>query len=93
MNKDYQTMRPFLIPTLCAVAALAAGCDGDSSVHISSSSTSDPDAKGVLKVVETLVVGPTHRIVLIQVDDDERLVMLGEGRELIEPRKPRKGAQ
>ena len=54
MNKDYQTMRPFLIPTLCAVAALAAGCDGDSSVHISSSSTSDPDAKGVLKVVETL---------------------------------------
>jgi len=45
-----------------------------------------------LKVVETLVVGPTHRIVLIQVDDDERLVMLGDGRELIEPRKPRKGA-
>lgn len=54
MNKDYQTMRPFLIPTLCAVAALAAGCDGDNSVRISSSSTSDPDAKGVLKVVETL---------------------------------------
>jgi len=45
-----------------------------------------------LKVVETLVVGPTHRIVLIQVDDDERLVMLGDGRELIEPRKPRKSA-
>lgn len=54
MNKDYQTMRPFLIPTLCALAALASGCDGDSSVHISSSSDSDPDAKGVLKVVETL---------------------------------------
>lgn len=45
-----------------------------------------------LKVLETLVVGPTHRIVLIQVDEDERLVMLGDGRELIEPRKPRKGA-
>ena len=45
-----------------------------------------------LKVLETLVVGPTHRIVLIQVDDDERLVMLGEGKELLEPRKPKKGA-
>jgi len=45
-----------------------------------------------LKVIETLVVGPTHRIVLIQVDEDERLVMLGEGKELIEPRKPKKGA-
>lgn len=45
-----------------------------------------------LKVIETLVVGPTHRIVLIQVDEDERLVMLGEGKEMIEPRKPKKGA-
>jgi flagellar protein FliO/FliZ len=40
-----------------------------------------------LKVVETLVVGPTHRIVLISVDDDERLVMLGDGRELSGPKK------
>lgn len=46
-----------------------------------------------LKVIETLVVGPTHRVVLIQVDDDERLIMLGEGRELLEPLKPRKGGQ
>ena len=45
-----------------------------------------------LKIVETLVVGPTHRILLIQVDDDERLIMIGEGKELIEPRKPAKKA-
>lgn len=45
-----------------------------------------------LKVIETLVVGPTHRVVLIQVDDDERLIMLGDGREMLEPRRPKKGA-
>lgn len=45
-----------------------------------------------LKVIETLVVGPTHRVVLIQVDDDERLIMLGDGREMLEPRKPKTGA-
>jgi flagellar protein FliO/FliZ len=46
-----------------------------------------------LKVIETLVAGPTHRILLIQVDDDERLILLGDGRELIEPRKTaRKGS-
>ena len=41
-----------------------------------------------LKVLETLVVGPAHRIVLVSVDDEERMVLLGEGQELIEPRKP-----
>jgi flagellar protein FliO/FliZ len=50
-----------------------------------------------LKVVETLVVGPTHRIVLISVDEEERIVLLGDGRELLEPRKvparPSKAAQ
>lgn len=40
-----------------------------------------------LKILETLVAGPTHRILLVQVDDDERLILLGEGKELIEPRK------
>ena len=46
-----------------------------------------------LKVIETLVVGPTHRVVLIQVDDDERLIMLGEGREMLEPLKRKKSGQ
>jgi len=45
------TLRPFLIPTLCAAAALAGCGEG---VRISSTRTEDSDAKGVLKVVETL---------------------------------------
>lgn len=46
-----------------------------------------------LRVLETLVVDPTHRIVLIQVDDnDERLILLGDGHELLEPRKASKKA-
>ena len=47
------TLRPFLIPTVCALAALAA-CNDGSSVRISSTHSEDNDAKGVLKVVETL---------------------------------------
>lgn len=47
------TIRPFLIPTVCALAGLAA-CDEGSSVRISSTRSEDTDAKGVLKVVETL---------------------------------------
>lgn len=49
---DTMTLRALLIPALCA-AALTAACDGDS-VRISSTRTEDPDAKGALKVVETL---------------------------------------
>ena len=45
--------RPFLIPTLCAVAAMLGACD-QKSVRISSSRTEDTETKGVLKVVETL---------------------------------------
>lgn len=47
-------LRPFLLPTVCALAALTAACDGERSVHISSTTTNDTDAKGVLKVVDTL---------------------------------------
>jgi len=47
------TLRPFLIPTVCALAALAA-CDDSSSVRISSTHSEDNDAKGVLKVVDAL---------------------------------------
>lgn len=39
-----------------------------------------------LQVVETLVLDPTRRLVLVRVDAEERLILLGEGRELIEPR-------
>lgn len=47
------TTRSLLVPTLCALAALtAAACDGDR-VRISSTTT-ESDAKGVLKVVDTL---------------------------------------
>ena len=46
------TMRALLVPALCA-AALTAACDGDS-VRISSTRTEDTDAKGALKVVQTL---------------------------------------
>jgi hypothetical protein len=45
------TLRPILLPTLCAVAALAGACDD--SVRISST-RSDTSGKGVLKVVEAL---------------------------------------
>ncbi|MBW8880112.1 MAG: FliO/MopB family protein [Asticcacaulis sp.] len=39
-----------------------------------------------LKIVETLVLDPARRLVLVRLDDEERLILLGEGRELIEPR-------
>ena len=40
-----------------------------------------------LQVVETLVLDPARRLVLVRVDSEERLILLGEGRELIEPRQ------
>jgi len=46
--------RSLLLPTVCALAALTAACDGERSVQISSTRTEDNDAKGVLKVVDTL---------------------------------------
>lgn len=39
-----------------------------------------------LEVVETLVLDPARRLVLVRLDDEERLILLGEGHELIEPR-------
>lgn len=47
------TVRLFLIPTVCALAALAA-CDLGPSVRISSSRSDDGGARGVLKVVASL---------------------------------------
>lgn len=40
-----------------------------------------------LTVVETLVLDPTRRLVLVRVDAEERLILLGEGR-LIDPGRP-----
>jgi flagellar protein FliO/FliZ len=45
-----------------------------------------------LQVVETLVLDPARRLILVRVDDEERLILLGEGRELIEPRGKDGGA-
>lgn len=41
-----------------------------------------------MQVVETLVLDPARRLVLVKIDAEERLILLGEGRELIEPRQP-----
>ena len=38
-----------------------------------------------LKVTETLVLDPARRLVLVQIDDEERLLLLGEGKELTGP--------
>ena len=38
-----------------------------------------------MKVVETLVLDPARRLVLEQIDEEERLILLGEGRELERP--------
>jgi flagellar protein FliO/FliZ len=39
-----------------------------------------------MQVMETLVLDPARRLVLVRIDDEERLLLLGEGKELIEPR-------
>lgn len=38
-----------------------------------------------LTVVETLVLDPARRLVLVRLDDEERLILLGEGHELDTP--------
>ncbi len=49
-----------------------------------------PRGKKRLEVVETLVLDPVRRLVLVRLDDEERLILLGEGRELAEPPVERK---
>ena len=39
-----------------------------------------------MTVVETLVLDPARRLVLVRIDDEERVLLLGEGKELIEPK-------
>ncbi len=45
-----------------------------------------------LTLVETLVIDPTRRLVLVRLDDQERLILLGEGRmlEAVKTPPPRK---
>lgn len=38
-----------------------------------------PPAERRLKIVETLVLDPSRRLVLVQVDQQEKLILLGEG--------------
>ncbi len=49
---------------------------------------SAPRGRKRLEIVETLVLDPTRRVVLVRVDDRERLILLGEGRELGELAPP-----
>lgn len=44
-----------------------------------------PGGRKRLEIVETLVLDPTRRLVLVRLDNRERLILLGEGRELAEP--------
>lgn len=38
-----------------------------------------------MKVVETLILDPARRLVLVECDGESRLLMLGDGRELARP--------
>lgn len=38
-----------------------------------------------LEVIETLVLDPTRRLLLVRIDDEERLLLVGDGRELEQP--------
>lgn len=41
-----------------------------------------------LAIVETLVLDPARRLVLVRLDGEERLILLGEGRALEAPKAP-----
>lgn len=43
-----------------------------------------PKAARRLRVVESLILDPSRRLVLVRFDDQERLILLGEGRVLAE---------
>jgi flagellar protein FliO/FliZ len=44
-----------------------------------------PAVERRLKVVETLVLDPSRRLVLVRIDQEEKLLLLGEGRLLGAP--------
>lgn len=45
-----------------------------------------------LQLIETLVLDPSRRLVLVRLDDQERLILLGDGHVLGEPPPVRKTA-
>ena len=47
-----------------------------------------PAAERRLKIVESLVLDPTRRLVLVRLDDQERLILLGEGRVIAQAPSP-----
>jgi flagellar protein FliO/FliZ len=48
-----------------------------------------PSAERRLQVVETLVLDPSRRLVLVRIDAEEKLLLLGEGRLLGDAAPPR----
>ncbi len=54
-----------------------------------------PPAERRLKLVESLMLDPQRRVVVVRFDDEERLILLGEGRMLgagpARPEPPREG--
>jgi flagellar protein FliO/FliZ len=50
-----------------------------------------PTAERRLKVVESLTLDPSRRLLLVRVDAEERLVLLGEG-QVLEPLKSERAA-
>ena len=46
-----------------------------------------------LKVIETLVLDPARRLVLVRCDAEERLILLGEGQLIPSPPAPRKSVR
>lgn len=42
-----------------------------------------------MRIVETLILDPARRLVLVECDGETRLLMLGDGRELAPPAQPR----
>jgi flagellar protein FliO/FliZ len=46
-----------------------------------------------LAVIETLVLDPARRLVLVRCDAEERLILLGEGQLIPSPSGPRKPAR
>ena len=45
-----------------------------------------PGRERRLQIVETLVLDPSRRLLLVRVGGEERLILLGEGRELNPPK-------
>ena len=52
-----------------------------------------PPAQRRLKLVESLMLDPQRRIVLVRFDQEERLILLGEGRMLAAAPAPRGPAE